>query len=83
VNLRLPRVAVGILAGLVLATLGARAQTAKTIPPLPNDYVLLTIFFRHDESRPLPEINKELAQRNWARDFPPACRRRKFARSIA
>jgi uncharacterized protein with GYD domain len=40
--------------------------------PLPKDYILLTIFLKHDESKTLGEINKELEQRNWARDFPPA-----------
>ncbi len=46
-------------------------NTSEAVPLLPKDYVLLTIFFKHDESKPLGEINKELEQRNWARDFPP------------
>jgi hypothetical protein len=51
----------------------ARAQNApEAVPLLPKDYILLTIFLKHDESKPLGEINKELEQRNWARDFPPA-----------
>jgi hypothetical protein len=50
----------------------AAAQNApEAIPPLPKDYILLTIFLRHDESKPLPEIQKELRQHNWMRDFPP------------
>ncbi len=50
----------------------ARAESApEAIPLLPKDYVLLTIFLKHDESKPLAEINKELEQRNWTRDFPP------------
>ncbi len=51
----------------------ARAQNIpEAIPPLPADYVLLTIFLKHDQSKPLGEIVKELEQRNWMRDFPPA-----------
>ncbi len=58
--------AIGLNAGPV------RAQDApEAVVPLPKDYVLLTIFFRHDQSKPLTEINKELADRNWVRDFPP------------
>jgi hypothetical protein len=53
-------------------TPGVRAQGApEAIAPLPKDYILLTIFLKHDESKPLGEINKELEQRNWMRDFPP------------
>jgi hypothetical protein len=52
--------------------LQARAQTApEASAQLPKDYVLLTIFLKHDQSKPLDQINKELADRNWARDFPP------------
>jgi hypothetical protein len=50
----------------------AHAQNApEIIAPLPKDYVLLTIFLKHDQAKPLSEINRELEQRNWARDFPP------------
>ncbi|MGO9461521.1 MAG: hypothetical protein ACLPWS_20455 [Rhodomicrobium sp.] len=52
---------------------GVRAQgTSEAIAPLPKDYILLTIFLKHDESKPLGEIDKDLEQRNWMRDFPPA-----------
>jgi hypothetical protein len=51
----------------------ARAQTAAEPPPsLPKDYILLTIFLKHDQTKPLDEINKGLSERNWYRDFPPA-----------
>ncbi len=50
----------------------ALAQSAQeAVPPLPKEYVLLTIFLRHGESNPLSEIEKDLRQRNWMRDFPP------------
>jgi hypothetical protein len=61
------------LCAITSATVGtALAQNApEVVAPLPKDYVLLTIFLKHDESKPLGEINKQLAERNWARDFPP------------
>jgi hypothetical protein len=76
-GLMLLRVAVlglALTAGIVTAELPpAAAQNAPEAPPtLPNDYILLTIFLKHDQSKPLDQINKELADRNWARDFPPS-----------
>jgi hypothetical protein len=56
-----------------IAAGSARAQTPAEAPPtLPKDYILLTIFLKHDQSKPLDEINKGLEERNWRRDFPPA-----------
>ncbi len=38
----------------------------------PGDAILLTIFLRHDQSRPLPELNAQLARNGWYEKFPPA-----------
>src|SRR5271166_1202197 len=71
-SLRRTRITVYLLAALMAGAGGVQAQSpAEPVPPLPKDYVLLTIFLKHDQSKPLAEINKELDQRNWARDFPP------------
>ncbi len=66
--------ACAVTALCLTANLGAaRAQNAPELTPsLPKDCILLTIFLKHDESKPLGEINKELEQRNWMREFPPA-----------
>ena len=40
-------------------------------PSYSNDYILLTIFLRHDQSKNLAEINQELEATNFWRDFPP------------
>jgi hypothetical protein len=62
-----------ITAWIGVGTVPACAQNApETIPSSPKDYILLTIFLKHDQSKPLDEINKGLEQRNWYRDFPPA-----------
>lgn len=67
--------AFAIVSAFVAAnTMLARAQNTpqpQASSALPKDYFLLTIFLRHDESKTLDQINKELAERNWARDFPP------------
>ena len=58
-----------------LAT-AAIAQTA-TAPPAgsaaatPDNAVLLTIFLRHDQSRPLGELNAQPARQGFYKAFPP------------
>jgi hypothetical protein len=47
------------------------AVAAEPIRP-PADAVLLTIFLRHDQSRPLGELNAQLAKNGWYEKFPPA-----------
>lgn len=72
---------VGMLAaaGLLLgAAASALAQPAPT-PPLPvgaatataDNAVLLTVFLRHDQSRPLAELNAQLARQGFYKAFPP------------
>src|ERR1700749_4816392 len=65
-----PLLALALATAMAVTSGAGRAQEA--VAPLPKDYILLTVFFKHDESRPLPELNKDLEQRNWARYFPPA-----------
>ncbi|MFL9910256.1 hypothetical protein [Paraburkholderia sp. RL17-337-BIB-A] len=37
----------------------------------PDDTFLLTIFLRHDESKPLPKINDQLRAQGFFKTFPP------------
>ncbi|MBV9430018.1 MAG: hypothetical protein JO084_20050 [Bradyrhizobiaceae bacterium] len=53
------------LALLLLAPVAARAQEAK------DDTILLTIFLRHDQSKPLDQINEQLRQQGYYKNFPP------------
>jgi hypothetical protein len=59
-----------------LLTTAAIAQTA-TAPPAdsaaatPDNAVLLTIFLRHDQSRPLGELKAQLARQGFYKAFPP------------
>jgi hypothetical protein len=68
--------------GLVVAALvsigstGAQ-QEAPSASPIPNvesnkGSILLTIFLRHDQSKPLDEINSELRRQGYYKAFPPA-----------
>jgi hypothetical protein len=55
---------------------GARAQTTPPPPSgsataTPDNAVLLTIFLRHDESRPLAELNAQLEKQGFYKAFPP------------
>jgi hypothetical protein len=56
--------------------LPARAQTVAA-PPASSEAataenaVLLTIFLRHDQSRPLGELNAQLAKQGFYKAFPP------------
>lgn len=40
-------------------------------PPQPNDTILLTVFLRHDQSKPLEEINAQLRRQDYYKKFPP------------
>ena len=64
------------LAAAALLALGSAAQ-APTTPPgvtpgAPTGTMLLTIVFRHDQSKPLPDINAELKKNGFYERFPPA-----------
>jgi hypothetical protein len=55
----------------------AGAQTAPSASPVPNaendkGSILLTVFLRHDQSKPLDQINAELRQQGYYKSFPPA-----------
>ena len=50
---------------------------AQNAPPVgdaeatPDNAVLLTIFLKHDQSRPLGELNAQLARQGFYKAFPP------------
>ena len=60
------------LVAACLAT--ALAVPTAAVDPVrpPGDAILLTIFLRHDQSRPLPELNAQLTKNGWFEKFPPA-----------
>ena len=58
---------------LAVLTLGSVAPAQQPAPAstLPADYILLTVFLRHDQSKTLEEINQQLDQTGFWANFPP------------
>ncbi|WP_409568142.1 hypothetical protein [Methylobacterium sp. E-066] len=64
----------------LLACMAAQPATAQTTPPpqagsataTPDNAILLTVFLRHDQSRPLADLNAQLARQGFYKAFPPA-----------
>jgi len=55
------------------ALLAPGAPAGAQPPPAAGDGTfLLTIFLKHDQSRPLGEINKQLKEQGFYQAFPPA-----------
>jgi hypothetical protein len=44
---------------------------AESAGPTADNAVLLTIFFKHDQSRPLSELNAQLEKQGYYKAFPP------------
>jgi len=70
------RIALAALAGALLFGGGAAAQTAPSAPvdtaaPTPDNAVMITVFLKHDQSRPLSELNAQLEKQGYYKAFPP------------
>src|ERR1044071_9789375 len=66
--------AIVALAGAVLFATEAAAQTTTPAPsatPTPDNAVMLTVFLKHDQSRPLGELNAQLEKQGFYKAFPP------------
>ncbi|KJC40852.1 hypothetical protein UP09_22460 [Bradyrhizobium sp. LTSP885] len=50
---------------------GVSAPLAGSATAMPENAVLLTVFLRHDQSRPLSELNAQLAKQGFYKQFPP------------
>ena len=67
----------GLVAGFGAVSAGpADAQNvsgpqASTAVATPDNAVLLTVFLKHDQSKPLATINAELAKQGYYKSFPP------------
>jgi hypothetical protein len=68
--------AIGLLAVVAMlfgtCTRDATAQTAPgSAAATPDNAILLTVFLKHDQSRPLAELNAQLARQGFYKAFPP------------
>src|ERR1700734_32637 len=68
-----PPPAIGSAALLATAAIAqtATAPPADSATATPDNAVLLTIFLKHDQSRPLAELNAQLAKQGFYKAFPP------------
>jgi hypothetical protein len=68
--------AIAALAGALAFNSGVAAQTAtppaENAAPTPDNAVMLTIFLKHDQSRPLNELNAQLEKQGFYKAFPPS-----------
>lgn len=68
--------AIAALAGVLAFSSGAMAQTAaapaENAAPTADNAVMLTIFLKHDQSRPLSELQAQLDRQGFYKAFPPA-----------
>jgi hypothetical protein len=68
--------AIAALAGVLMFSPGAVAQTStaptENAAPTADNAVLLTIFLKHDQSRPLSELQAQLDKQGFYKAFPPA-----------
>src|SRR5947208_9168127 len=68
-------VGIAALAGVLAYPSGAGAQTtaapAGNTVPTPDNAMLLTVFLKHDQSRPLSELNAQLDKQGYYKAFPP------------
>ena len=69
-------IALVALAGALLWGGGAAAQTAPpastdAATPTPDNAVMITVFLKHDQSRPLGELNAQLDKQGYYKAFPP------------
>jgi len=64
-----------LAAAAALGCAPAAAQTStvptSTAAATPDNAVLLTVFLKHDQSRPLAELNAQLAKQGFYKAFPP------------
>ena len=66
-----------VLMSLAAGVPGAGAQTAAapaagSATATPDNAILLTVFLKHDQSRPLGELNAQLAKQGFYKAFPPS-----------
>ncbi|WP_167559093.1 hypothetical protein [Bradyrhizobium canariense] len=66
--------AIATLAGVLTFNTHALAQTAAApteTATTQDNAILLTVFLKHDQSRPLSELNAQLEKQGFYKAFPP------------
>ena len=69
--------AMAVLASCLTLNSSASTQTTPQTPPndatplTPDNAAMITVFLKHDESRPLNELNAQLEKQGYYKAFPP------------
>jgi len=63
--------AVLAIATLLKASAGAQNAPTENAAPTADNAVMITIFLKHDQSRPLGELNAQLEKQGYYKAFPP------------
>ncbi|MDX9669644.1 MULTISPECIES: hypothetical protein [unclassified Pseudomonas] len=68
-----------LVSSLLISSLHYTAANAQATTPLaknavatPDNAMMLTVFLKHDQSRPLSEIKAQLTRQGFYKTFPPA-----------
>ena len=56
---------------LTSTTMAQNSPPQGNAAPTADNAVLLTVFFKHDQSRPLNELNAQLDKQGFYKAFPP------------
>jgi hypothetical protein len=65
-------VAASLAAGSVAQAQTVSAPQAGNAAATADNAIMLTVFLKHDQSRPLGELNAQLAKQGFYKAFPPA-----------
>lgn len=72
----LAALAVSMSMSVISLNVGSHAQSpaapTDTAVATPDNAVLLTVFLKHDQSRPLADLNAQLDKQGFYKAFPPA-----------
>lgn len=71
--MRFPRVVVVVplVVGLLSGAVGLSQPGPAAVPPQDKGKMMLTVFLKHDQSKTLGQIQKELQATGFAQKFPP------------
>jgi hypothetical protein len=64
-------VALSLTSGALAQSAAPSSAPAEHAPPTADNAVMLTVFFKHDQSRPLSELNAQLEKQGFYKAFPP------------
>ena len=56
---------------MISVTMAQTAPPPGNAAPTADNAILLTVFFKHDQSRPLQELNAQLDKQGFRKAFPP------------